>query len=136
MPWQYVQNSGHLYHDGVLVGTGWAGRNIENVANGRNNPAAQNVHGIGPIPVGFYTRGKVFDSPTKGVATIPLIPDPTNEMFGRGSFEMHGFQIGSRSDDPYNSSSDGCIIQEHDSRVQFGASLDTRLQVISGESSV
>ena len=37
MPWAYNQNTGHLPHDGVLVGIGYSGRGA-----GKNNSVAQN----------------------------------------------------------------------------------------------
>jgi hypothetical protein len=54
--WTYKQSNGELLgqHDlngsGHYVNFGWAGQR-----EGKNNPAMQNVHNIGPLPVGTYT---------------------------------------------------------------------------------
>lgn len=131
----YGQDSGYLYYQNDLIGTGWSGRNIQDGVLGRNNSAAQDVHAIGPIPVGWYTIGPAYDSPTKGPVTMTLTPDPDNQMFGRGDFEIHGYQIGTDPDDPYNPSSDGCIIMERSAREKIAEQIrtagDNRLQVVS-----
>lgn len=132
MPWTYEITTGYLRHDGLLIGAGWSGRNISGGVQGRNNVSAVQVHGIGPCPIGWYTRGEMYNSPLRGPKTIPLIPDPENEMFGRQYFEMHGFRIGTLASDPSNPSSDGCLIQLGPAREQFGTSPDRRLQVVSG----
>jgi hypothetical protein len=48
----------------------------------------------GPIPEGNYTIGKqqnnVTGSGTKLVSSERLIPDPGNNMHGRGGFLIHG----------------------------------------------
>jgi hypothetical protein len=55
---------------------------------------------------------------------MPLHPDETNEMFGRGGFYIHG-------DNPHHPgwSSDGCIIMAHVIREQIDADSDRRLTV-------
>ena len=77
---------------------GYSGRGA-----GLNNPAAQNQRNVGPIPRGDYTVG----APTRrrGPMTLPLTPDPGNDMQGRSGFLVHG-------DNPAqnNTASEGCII--------------------------
>jgi uncharacterized protein RhaS with RHS repeats len=70
---------------------------------GLNNPAAQNRRNIGPLPQGTYSVG----APTqrRGPQTRPLTPDPSNNMFSRAGFLIHG-------DNPAQNytASEGCII--------------------------
>lgn len=46
MSWVYHQKTGKLYHDGTLIGSGWAGNGV-----GKNAPAMQNMPSTGPFPV-------------------------------------------------------------------------------------
>ncbi|MEP6715715.1 MAG: tlde1 domain-containing protein [Terriglobia bacterium] len=99
----YHQSTGALLHNGVPLLTGYAGHGI-----GLNNPAMQDKHDIGPLPLGRYRMTMLFDSPRTGLATIVLDPDPANLMFGRAGFRIHG-------DNSFNNrtASDGCIIAGH-----------------------
>lgn len=82
----YNQKTGELFNNkGLLLGTGYSGHGI-----GKNNPDYESVKNVGPIPKGLYKLGKPFDSDHTGPYSIPLIPDPSNKMFGRSSFLMHG----------------------------------------------
>lgn len=69
----------------------------------KNDPASQNVHDHGPLPQGTYTMSPQILRPHLGPA-IALTPSPSNNMFGRSSFYIHG--LDSRF---LNDSSDGCI---------------------------
>lgn len=119
--WLYKQSTGELSHDGELVGVGYAGN-----GEGKNNAAMQNVHGIGPLPVGFYTIDKAYNHPHLGPITMNLIPDATNEMFGRGDFRIHGDSI-----DAPGTASEGCIVQSRPVRTKVNTSIDRRLQVVA-----
>ena len=60
----------------------------------------------GPLPVGLYEIGAPLDKPDSvGAFALPLLPDPTNDMLGRGSFYVHG-------DNPAanQTASDGCVV--------------------------
>lgn len=120
---KYEQATGKLFNNaGQLFGVGYAGRDA-----GKNNPAMQNVKGIGPLPVGFYTILAPYNHPTVGKYAMPLIPDPTNEMFGRNSFFMHG-----DSEEHPGLASHGCIVQMRTIRGLVWASGDRRIEVVSG----
>ncbi len=121
--WQYVQLTGEIYRDGTTMGQGYAGRGI-----GKNNPAMQNEPFVGPLPVGSYLIGAPIDDVHTGPYTLPLIPDPANEMFGRNLFRIHGDSIS----DPGNAS-DGCIVTNKPLRMAIWESTDFMLQVVSGE---
>jgi len=117
--WYYSQRLGTLNQDGVYVAKGYAGHPPH-----VNDPTAQAIHNVGPLPQGFYTIGAMFDSPSLGPDIMALIPDQDNEMFGRSGFYMHG-------DNPRHVgfSSDGCIIMAHLIRLQVNNSDDRRLKV-------
>lgn len=116
------------------LGQGWAGNNSRagdnpNHLPGRNNPALQAVHNIGPLPQGWYDVGAPITHPHLGPLAFPLTPDPSNEMFGRSDFFIHG----AGGADPANASK-GCIIQAHAVREHLAQLVDagtTRLQVVA-----
>jgi hypothetical protein len=125
--WTYEQSTGKLYDPfGNLVSTGYAGGNCGNNPEGVNNPDLQAAKCVGPLPVGVYTFGTPEEGTHLGAFAIPLIPDPANNMFGRGSFFCHGDNT--RGD---QSASEGCIIQSHTTRAAMWASSDHQIQVIS-----
>lgn len=98
--WTYQQSTGRLCYEGKLVTVGYAGRGL-----GKNNPAAQEMHGIGPLPVGKYRIGVPVDGTHLGPYALPLTPDPSNEMFGRGDFYIHDDSIAHPGE-----ASEGCIV--------------------------
>lgn len=119
--WTWDQSAGTLSRTGKSW-TGYSGRQ-----RGLNNPAMQNVPGVGPVPRGFYTLGKVIlVHPTVGRYAIPLIPDAANDMDGRAGFLIHG-------DNPQmdHTASHGCIILPLAIRQMIVASGDNRLQVVA-----
>jgi Protein of unknown function (DUF2778) len=121
--WTYEQSTGRLSRDGAEVGIGYSG-----MGAGKNFGPMQNVPNVGPIPIGNYLIGDPEDDAETGHYSIPLIPDPANEMFGRSAFRIHG-------DNPAHigASSEGCIILQLPVRMEIHESADRQLQVISGE---
>ena len=119
MSYQYVISTGQLFEDGNLIGTGWAGHDTATV-QGQNNPTEITVVGIGPLPPGSYTIGDPINSPHLGPMAFPLTPDPANIMYGRSGFYIHGAQINPTVPD---TSSDGCIIQQHNVRLSIEAAI-------------
>lgn len=130
--WIYKQGSGWLNQNTTLVGTGYAGREA-----GKNNPAMQNVKGIGPLPVGFYVIGSPHDyigtkcstcglvhQNSVGKYALGLNPDSSNNMFGRDSFYMHG-----DSAEHPGLASHGCIVQQLLIRQKVATSTDKILKV-------
>jgi hypothetical protein len=122
--WKYVQRSGELFDSaGHCQGVGYSG-----IGLGKNNPAQQSVHNVGPIPVGTYTIGLPHNSDTHGPFVLPLTPYSGNEMFGRSGFLIHGDSVINAG-----MASEGCIIQARATRDAVANSDDTTLQVVSGE---
>ncbi len=94
---------------------------------GLNNPAMQQVHGVGPLPQGIYTIHPPHDDVKVGPIAMRLVPESGNLMFGRGDFLIHGDNAHANF-----SASEGCIIMPHDARVAIGADVlagDNQLQV-------
>jgi hypothetical protein len=122
--WVYVQSTGRLLaSDGSLLAIGYAGHEV-----GKNNPAMQEVHNIGPLPCGGYDICPPVDTETHGPYVLWLKPDPKNVTFGRSGFAIHGERVNG----PSGSASDGCIILNREIRVRVWASGNHRLRVVSG----
>jgi hypothetical protein len=118
--WTYRQSTGELLHNGAYVAQGYSGNKA-----GKNNPAAESTHNVGPIPAGAWeiaalTAGRTPHGP------FVLHPQPHNGTvtFGRSGFLMHG---DSRTD-PGNASQ-GCIIMPRAVRERVWASNDRALTV-------
>lgn len=107
----YSQSSGlfRIFAGSRLLysGTGYAGR-----GPGKNNPEAQAKRAIGPLPTGLYLVGGAFTHDQLGPLAFRLHPFPTNAMFGRSGFLIHG---DSRSR-PGQASS-GCIVLDKAARA-------------------
>jgi hypothetical protein len=126
MSWTFENGTGRLLDpDGTFVEQGYAGGAKGTHKEGINNPALQFVRDIGPLPVGVYTMGDPVEHSQLGILAIPLTPDPSNDMRGRGGFYCHGDKIGSPG-----CASDGCIIVGHSTRVMLSESSDRRIQVV------
>jgi Protein of unknown function (DUF2778) len=130
MPWLYEQTTGRLFDpDGKFLADGYSGGGTdpENTAaiTGKNNPTAQNVHMIGPIPQGTWTIGEPVNSATHGRYAMMLTPDANTDTFGRDHFLIHGDSIPNPG-----FASDGCVIMPYDARVKIWESGDHCLQVV------
>ena len=88
---------------------GYAGTGV-----GRNNADAQNVPNVGPLPEGDYSIGSSFTHGHAGRGTRRLTPAPTNEMYGRSGFLIHG-------DNARNDASNGCIVTTRNCRDSIPA---------------
>jgi hypothetical protein len=122
MAWSYSQFSGDLVYDGRRIAFGYSGNGAA-----KNNPLAQSEANHGPIPQGLYTMQEPIDSPTHGPYAIPLVPFPSNLMFERFGFLVHGDSLVSPGQ-----ASDGCIILPRSVREQMWNSGDHTLSVVSG----
>lgn len=120
MPWKYVQANGNLIFGGELVATGYSGFD-----QGRNNPAMQQEPNIGPIPVGTYSIGPVYDSEQHGPVVMHLFPSQETQTFGRGGFLIHGDSI-----QHPGSASHGCVIFPRSVRLRISQSEDREMEVV------
>jgi hypothetical protein len=121
--WRYEQVTGRMLDSaGELVAVGYAGKGV-----GKNNPALQDQHNLGPLPQGMYSILAPVDTRTHGPYVLWLLPAAMNEMFGRSGFGIHGDSVVEPG-----TASDGCIILPHAARVQIGESGDRALEVVAG----
>ena len=120
MTWTYEQKTGQLSRDGANIIRGYSG-----AGEGKNNPADQEIHNVGPIPRGSYTINGPQDTVTHGPFVLPLEPDPANEMYGRSGFLVHG----DSKLDP-GSASEGCIVVGRAIRERMWNSGDHQLEVV------
>ena len=120
MSWTYESGSGAMFDpNGVAVSVGYSG-----MGEGKNNPAMEGIHNVGPIPQGEYTMGEPVTSHVHGPYAIPLAPDIENEMYGRDGFLCHGDSVVAPG-----TASEGCIIQSRETRIKMWESTDHRLIV-------
>jgi hypothetical protein len=117
--WTYAQRDGDLQHDGTHIAYGYSGSEP-----GQNCPADQSIPDLGPIPAGRYAIGTAISTTHLGPLAMPLTPDPTNQMFGRSGFWIHGDSIAHPGD-----GSLGCIVLAHPVRLQLAQSSDRDLLV-------
>ena len=120
----FSQSAGTVTLNGRIIAKGWAGNGA-----GKCNPAAQAQRGVGPLPRGTYTLGPWEENHgALGRMVSRLIPDATNEEFGRDGFFIHGPSM-----DParYGQESKGCIVLPRLDRLAVRDSHETRLQVVA-----
>lgn len=122
MAWTYVQSTGEMRDpDGKILAIGYAGKGSD-----KNNPASEEVRGLGPIPIGVYDMVlPPVDTDTHGPCVIWLTPDPSNDMMGRSGFGIHGDSF-----THWGQASDGCIIMPHFARERM-AEIGGRVQVVA-----
>ena len=120
MPWLYSQRTGALSHNGRPLATGYSGHGL-----GKNNPAMQATHGVGPTPLGTYSMGTPHHSNTTVIYTMNLDPQPGTNTWGRTLFRVHG-------DNPKHigQSSDGYIVLPLSVRQALWNSGDHVVKVI------
>lgn len=119
MTWIYHQSTGEMFHNTEPRGKGYAGG-----MTNKNNPSRQHVRGLGPIPQGTY---RIDDKTTsKGPLTLVLIPYPSNNMFGRTAFRIHGERVKGVP----GWASEGCIILPPTLRREIWNSNDKELLVV------
>jgi hypothetical protein len=120
--WTYVQRTGELWHGDIVIGRGYSG-----AGEGKNNPAKEAVHDVGPIPCGKWEIcGPPYDTTKHGPYVLRLEPEPGTITFGRTGFLMHGDSI-----ERPGTASEGCIIQERRVRSMVWQSGDIMLEVVA-----
>ena len=115
--------------NGTLFGTGFAGH-----GDGKNNPDMQGVVGVGPLPIGVYHAvGMREHDPRTGWYTIVLEPEPMTRNYilslGRNpdTFRIHGDSM-----DHTGESSDGCMVFDRSTRLDFWKGDDKEIHVVTG----
>jgi hypothetical protein len=118
--WVYKQSSGVIMWNREHVGVGYSG-----FREGKNNPAKQAEHGIGPIPRGLWVMGRALDLQDLGPLAIPLFPVIGTQHFGRSGFYWHG-----DSAEHPGEASHGCIVSARAIRERANASVDKQMLVV------
>lgn len=125
--WSFNSTIGRLFHDNVAIAFGYSG-----AGEGKNNPALQSVKNIGPCPRGKFRlepiedlKGNLIDYEEKKAPVFRLVPDPDNVMYGRSGFLLHGDSI-----EKPGTASEGCVIEDHATRVAIAMSKDFDFEVI------
>lgn len=127
MPWTFAIIPGKIFDpSGAFVSPAYAGGNVGKNPDGVNNPADEGLKNIGPLPEGLYTCGEPVEHSQLGAFAIPLHPDPSNDMQGRGGFYLHGDTAALN-----HSASEGCIIAPRPTRNAVWASPDHQIQVVA-----
>ena len=112
----YEQATGNIFEVAGggrdLIDTGYSGSDQH---GGKNNPLAQCVQDIGPLPRGRYTIKPPVAGPSP--FSLPLTPAPDNEMCGRSGFLIHGDSIAQPG-----TASHGCIIVRRPTRQHIADS--------------
>lgn len=80
----------------------------------RNNPLADAIKDLGPLPRGLYTIGLAETHARLGMIVMPLTPDKGNAMYGRCGFYIHGDNVHRNF-----TASDGCIVTPHGARIEI-----------------
>ena len=122
--WTYQQSTGLLSLDGATMATGYSG-----FADGKNNPALQQVHDIGPLPRGHWAIGEpecVTEVGPHGPFVLPLRAREGTATFGRDGFLIHGDSVAHTG-----AASHGCLIFDRHTREAIAASHDQDLEVIA-----
>jgi hypothetical protein len=122
MAWVYEIVSGRLYDSaGAIVAIGYSGQ-----PDHKNDPQSVSLHDQGPIPPGRYDINAPVDTVTHGPFVLSLTPDPSNQMFGRGGFLLHGDSVVAPG-----TASEGCVIMPRTIREQVWQSGDRELHVMA-----
>ena len=131
MNWTFEIKSGALINEyGTLIDHCLSG-----YGENANDSTKTNVSHLGPLPCGLYTiEPERNDVGHLGPVVMNLTPYPSNEMFGRSLFRIHGYS----KDDPKTQtdesllSSHGCICAKRETRQAVSKSPNRVLQVIDG----
>lgn len=130
MTWIYEQATGVMRHVNAAGVVDFKAEGYSGHGRGLNDPDSQHLESVGPIPQGGYTIGAPYDSKRVGPFTLPLIPEPSTQTFGRDHFRCHG----DKRFGPPNSASRGCIVLSREARERIHESCDNDLLVVSGRS--
>jgi hypothetical protein len=118
----YIQSTGELFDSrGHCLSVGYSGHGL-----GKNNPSAEAVHDIGPIPAGLWRIGEPFDSEDHGPFALRLEAMAGTLTHGRSGFLMHGDAVKAPG-----TASKGCIVQPRSTREAVAESSDKILCVVA-----
>jgi len=114
----YAQATGKFTLDGKELTTGYSGH-----GEGKNNPAMENVRGVGPIPAGLWRISKPREY--KEMKDCFDLEPIGHDAHGRTEFLIHG-----DSKTHPGSRSIGCIVLDQPTREKIAESGITLLRVV------
>ena len=127
---EYHQGTGQLWRYltlGLGAGSLFASGGYSGSGEGKNNPAFQQVHNVGPIPQGLWRIASLTEGPTAhGPYVLHLAPCEGTNTFGRDGFLIHGDSLAFPG-----TASQGCIIFPRHVRESIWSSGDRSLRVIA-----
>jgi hypothetical protein len=104
----YSQTTGRITKDdGDLVTEGWAGN-----GEGKNNPAMQGVHSVGPLPQGVYRVDPWEEQHGHLGPIVAHLCMISGDPMGRDAFFIHGPSMGEN----FGQESKGCIVIPREGR--------------------
>ena len=110
----FSQSTGVVSTDsGAIVGKGWAGN-----GEGKNNPAMQEVHSVGPLPRGVYSVGQWEENHPGLGPIVAHLTQIQGDAFGRDAFYIHGPAV---NPSKYGQESKGCIVLPREYRLAVKA---------------
>jgi hypothetical protein len=119
--WVFNSSNGAVAQNGEIRAVGYSGN-----GEGKNNPAMESTHDVGPIPRGYYVIGPMIGSTREhGPDVLPLMPESSTDTFGRGGFLIHGDSL-----EHPGLASKGCIILGRTMRNVIAESGDETLAVV------
>lgn len=120
--WLYHQDTGAISRDGLEIARGYSGYPPR-----VNDPTAEALPNVGPIPRGTWTIGDAYQHATLGPVTMNLemiASDNPSAPFGRGAFRIHGDRVAAPG-----YASHGCVVLPRTARDLIAASPDKYLRV-------
>jgi hypothetical protein len=122
--WNWQQVGELWYRD--ATGASFIERGYSGFGVGKNNPAMQSIHNVGPIPQGDWTiTGLTIENTPHGPYVLHLAPCENTITFGRSGFLIHG-----DSRQHPGTASQGCIILPRAIRERIWQSNDRHLVVV------
>ncbi len=120
MTWTYIITNKNFLRDGVYQ---FSAR-YTGAPGYKDQARYQCLKNKGPLPSGTYRIGSPYLSSGTGPSTLPLLPEPDNNMCGREAFLIHGDSLTSPG-----SASKGCIVIARSYRERIWQSGDRWLVV-------
>ena len=106
MVWLFNQNGSFSSGDGKVAVPAYSG-----FPPYKNDPGAEEMIGLGPIPRGTYVCGQPEDSESLGPHVISLTPTKWTATHGRAGFFIHGDSVAHAG-----LASHGCVILDRATR--------------------
>lgn len=115
----YAQATGHIEINGSMIGVGYSGHE-----SGLNNPDAEAIPDVGPIPRGEWRIARWDDHHGDKGPQVAVLEPVGHDAHGRSGFLIHGDNAALD-----HTASHGCVIAARTIRDALRASGESRLLV-------